>query len=236
MILLTNMKKNLIIVGIGTNARHVYEFVKYYDLFNVVGFAVNDSYRDTKFFYGLPVFSLERLVEEYGSKDFVVFVALLWNHLNGDRKKLYDYCQARGYEMINLISPKAVVRGKITGNNCWVHDFVIIQNDAVLESDIAIMAYSLIGADTKVGSHCFFGARSVLGGGSIIGEQSFVGINATVFDDTIIGKKCIIGACVAVKRNMPDFSKYSTSSENIVLKQYNEQEIEDKLLYSKNVR
>ena len=52
----------------------------------------------------------------------------------------------------------------------------------------------------------------------------------------VFGKKCIIGACVAVKRNMPDFSKYSTSSENIVLKQYNEQEIEDKLLYSKNVR
>ena len=153
--IIANMKKDLIIIGLGTNARHVYEFVKYYDLFNVVGFAVNESYRDSKLFYGLPVFSLERLVEEYGSEDFVVFVALLWNHLNGDRKKLYDYCQDRGYEMINLISPKAVVRGTITGNNCWVHDFVIIQNDAVLESDIAIMAYSLIGADTKVGSHCF---------------------------------------------------------------------------------
>lgn len=230
------MKEKLIIVGLGTNARHVYEFVNYYDLYDVVGFAVNSTYKSVDTFYELPVYTLENLIEEYGSSDFVVFVALLWNHLNRDRKHLYDYCKSRGYRMINLVSPKAVVRGELLGDNCWIHDFVIIQNDAKLESDIAIMAYSLIGADTKVSSHCFFGARAVLGGGSSIGEQSFVGINATVFDDTTIGKKCIIGACTAVKRNMPDFSRYVTKTEDIVIKQYTEDEVEEKLIFSKNVR
>jgi sugar O-acyltransferase (sialic acid O-acetyltransferase NeuD family) len=230
------MREKLIIVGLGTNARHVYEFIKYYELYDVVGFAVNSIYKTTDSFYGLPVYSLENLVEEYGNEDFVVFVALLWNHLNRDRKQLYDFCKSKGYRMVNLISPKSIIKGNILGDNCWVHDFVIIQNDAKLESDIAIMAYSLIGADTHVSSHCFFGARSVLGGGSSIGEQSFVGINATVFDDTTIGEKCIIGACTAVKRNMPDCSKYITKTEDIVIKQYSEAEIEDKLVFSKNVR
>ena len=138
--------------------------------------------------------------------------------------------------MANLISPNAIIRGNIKGDNCWIHDYVIIQNDAQLESDIAIMAYSLIGADTHIGSHCFFGARSLLGGGSVIGEQSFVGLNATIFDDTKIGKKCLVGACTAVKRNMPDFSKYVTSSDDIVIKQYSEDEIENKLVFSKNKR
>ena len=225
------MKEKLIIVGLGTNARHVYEFVKYYELYEVVGFAVNSIYRTTDKFYGLPVYTLEDL-----TKDFVVFVALLWNHLNRDRKQIYEYCKSKGYRMINLVSPKSIIRGELLGDNCWIHDFVIIQNDAKLESDIAIMAYSLIGADTNVASHCFFGARSVLGGGSTIGEQSFVGINATVFDDTIIGKKCIIGACTAVKRNMPDFSRYVTKSEDIIVKQYSEDDIEEKLVFSKNVR
>lgn len=230
------MKEKLIIVGLGTNARHVYEFVKYYNLYDVVGFAVNSIYKTQDSFYNLPVYTLENLVNEYGSNDFVVFVALLWNHLNRDRKQLYDYCKSKGFKMVNLVSPKSVIRGEINGDNCWIHDFVIIQNDAKLESDIAIMAYSLIGADTRVSSHCFFGARSVLGGGSSIGEQSFVGINATVFDDTIIGKKCIIGACTAVKRNMSDFSRYITKSDDIVIKNYAEDEIEDKLVFSKNVR
>ena len=228
--------EKLIIIGLGTNARHVYAFVNYYKLYDVVGFAVNSTYKTTDSFYDLPVYTLENLIEEYGSNNFVVFVALLWNHLNRDRKQLYDYCKSRGYKMANLISPKSVIRGDLIGDNCWIHDFVIIQNDAKLHSDIAVMAYSLIGADTTVSSHCFFGARSVLGGGSTIGEQCFVGINATIFDDTTIGKKCIIGACTAVKRNVSNFSRYITKNEGVIVKQYSEDEIEEKLVYSKNVR
>lgn len=228
--------EKLIIIGLGTNARHVYEFVNYYKLYDVVGFAVNSTYKTIDTFYDLPVYTLENLIEEYGSNNFVVFVALLWNHLNRDRKQLYDFCKSKGYKMANIISPKSVIRGNLIGDNCWIHDYVIIQNDAQLESNIAVMAYSLIGADTKVSSHCFFGARSVLGGGSSIGEQCFVGINATIFDDTTIGKKCIIGACTAVKRNVPDFSRYITKTEDVTVKQYSEEEIEEKLVFSKNVR
>ena len=228
--------EKLIIIGLGTNARHVYEFVRMYNLYEVIGFAVHNRYKTVNSFYGLPVYSLETLKSDIEIGDYKVFVALLWNHLNADRKSLYDYCKKEGYDLANLISPHAVVRGKIMGDNCWVHDFVVIQNDAYIESDVALMAYTLIGADTHVGSHCFFGARSLLGGGSIIGEQSFVGLNATIFDDTQIGKKCIVGACTAVKRNMPDYSKYITSSNNIVIKQYSENEIESKLVYMENKR
>ena len=228
--------KNLIIIGTSTNARHVYEFVKSYNLYNIVGFAVNEKYKNSDTFLGLPIYSLENLENEYSSSDFVVFIALLWNRLNKDRRELYEYCKNKGYKMANIISPTAIIRSKIDGDNCWIHDYVIIQNNAEIASNNAIMAFTLIGANTKVGPHCFFGARSLLGGGSSVGEQSFIGINSTVFDGTEIGKKCIIGACPAVKRNMPDFSKYITSSENINIKSYSEEEIENKLLFSKNKR
>lgn len=227
---------NLIIVGLSKTALHVYEFVKMYKLYNVLGFAVNEQFKKENTFCGLPVYSLENLKEECLQKDFYVFVALLWNHLNGDRKKLYLYCKSQGYKLANIISPTAIIRGHLNGDNCWIHDFVVIQNGAELGSNIAIMAYTLIGAGTNVGSHCFFGARSLLGGGCTIGEQSFVGLNATIFDDTQIGLKCIVGACTGVKRNMPNYSKYVTSSDNIILKQYGEDVIEDKLVFSKNVR
>ena len=98
------------------------------------------------------------------------------------------------------------------------------------------MSGTLIGANTRVEAHCFFGAQSVLGGGSTVGERSFIGIKATVFDGTTIGKKCIIGACSAVKRNMPDCSKYATASDNIVIKLYSDSEIEMKLMFNKNMR
>lgn len=228
--------ENLIIVGLGTNARHALEFVRYHNLFNVIGFAVTEEYYHDSMFKGLPVYHLENLNAECPIVDFQVFVALMWNHLNADRKHLYNHCKSLGYKMANLISPLAIIRGRIVGDNCWIHDNVIIQNDAILESNIAVMAYTLIGADTHVSSHCFFGAKSTLGGGSTVGEQCFIGINSTVFDDTTIGNKCLIGACTAVKRNMPDYSLYVTSSDNIVIKQYNETTIEDKLIFTKNVR
>ena len=227
--------ENLIIVGLSKTANHVYSFVKYHKLFNVIGFAVNEKYKNVDTFCGLPVYGLESLKKiELG--DYSLFLALLWNHLNGDRQRLYDYCKSEGFKLTNLISPLAVLRSPITGDNCWIHDFVVIQNNSTIESDVAIMGGTLIGANTYIGAHCFFGAQSVLGGGSTVGERTFVGIKATVFDDTIVGRKCIVGACTAVKRNMPDCSKYATASENIVIKQYSEDEIENKLMFNKNMR
>lgn len=227
--------ENLIIIGLSTTARHAYSFVTYHKLFNVIGFAVNDEYKTTDSFDGLPVYSLENLKED-NLGEFSVFIAMLWNRLNGDRQRVYDYCKSHGFKLANLISPLAVLRSPLKGDNCWIHDFVVIQNNSEIDADVSIMSGSLIGANTTVGAHCFFGAQSVLGGGSSVGERSFIGIKATVFDGTIVGKKCIIGACAAVKRNMPDFSKWSTPSDNIVIKQYTENDIEEKLMFSKNKR
>lgn len=228
--------KKLIIIGISTTARHVFSFVKMYHLYDVIGFAVNKQYKTCDEFCDLPVYALETLNEECEESDFWVFVAVLWNHLNKDRRNLYEICKSYNYKMANLISPFAIIRGHIKGDNCWIHDYVIIQNEAQIESNIAIMAYTLIGADTHVYSHCFFAARSLLGGGSVVGEQSFIGLNSTIFDNTIIGRKCLIGACTAVKRNMPDCTRYVTSSNEIVIKQYSENEIEEKLVFLKNKR
>ena len=227
---------NLIIVGLSKTANHVYSFVNYHKLFNVIGFAVNETYKNQSIYLGHKVYSLEHLKEEVNHSDFYVFVAMLWNHLNRDRKTVYDYCKSMGFKMANLISPLASLRSELTGDNCWIHDYVVIQQNASLGSDIAIMAGSLIGANTKIGSHCFFGAHSILGGGSSIGEQSFVGLRSTIFDDTTIGRKCIVGACSAVKRNMPDFSKCATAPDSFIFKQYTEEVIEEKLVFSKNVR
>lgn len=228
--------EKLIIVGTSTTGKHVYEFIKYHNLYDIIGFAVNAKYKTRDTFCNLPVYELENLNRECHGIRFKVFIAMLWNKLNKERKEVYQFCIKNNYQLANLISPLAVIKSEIKGNNCWIHDFVVVQNDANIGSDVFIMAHSLIGADTNIGDHCFFAAKSLLGGGSIVGEQSFIGLNATIFDDTKIGNKCIIGACTAVKRNLPDYSKCITASDNNIIKQYNENEIEDKLMFSKNVR
>ena len=228
-------KKKLVIVGTGPNAKHVYKLIQFYNLYDVLGFSVDEKYITEDTFQGLPVFPLEKIETIVDTNEVLFFVALLWNRLNADRRDLYLRLKAKGYKFANIISPKASIRGTIAGDNCWIHDFVVIQNDTVIGNNVAIMAQTLIGDNAVIGDHCFLGAKSTVGGGSVIGEQTFVGICSTVFDDTIVGKKCILGACTSVKRNVPDYSLYKTTSE-IVIKQYGEDVIESKLMFSKNVR
>ncbi len=230
------MKEKLIIVGTSTNAKHVYSFVKEYDLFDILGFAVNKEYITEPEFAGLPVYAIEDLDNIIDKNEVKLFVALLWNRLNSDRKKLYLDLKSKGFNFANLISPKASIRGEIKGDNCWIHDFTTIQNDAVIGNNVAMMAYSLVGTNSVIGDHCFLGAKSTVAGGCTVGEQSFVGLSCVVFDGTTVGTKCILGACTAVKRNVPDFSLYKTASDDIVIKQYGEDEIEEKLMYRNNKR
>lgn len=229
-------QKNLIIVGIGKTALHAYEFICCHGLFNVIGFAVNEKYKNADSYLGLPLYSLETLQRDCPERDYEIFVALFWNHLNRDRRNVYEYCKKLGFKLANLVSPTAILRSPLEGDNCWIHDYVVVQNNAKLGSNIMVMAFSLIGANSQIASHCFFAARSLLGGGSIVGEQTFIGMNATVFDDTSIGNKCIVGACTVVKRNIPDFSRYVTQTADITIKTYNANEVENKLVFAQNKR
>lgn len=225
----------LLIIGTNTTAKQLYDFVKGYNLFEVVGFAVNSEYKKEEELLGLPVYAVEDIENIFDKREIYLYVAMLWNSLNGDRRRVFEKMKNDGYRFANIISPTAIIRSPINGENCWIHDFCIIQNNAQIGTNVIMMANTLIGSFAKIGDHCYFGTKSTVGGGAVIGEQSFVGINCTVFDKTIVGKKCILGACTAVKRNMPDYSLYKTSSD-FVIKQYDEDTIEEKLMFSKNKR
>lgn len=227
--------ENLIIIGTGTNARHAFQFIKMYNLYNIIGFAVNEKYYKDSEFLGYPVYKLEKL--DNIKVPFKVFIALLWNRLNKERRELFEYCDHNNMEFANLISPTAIIRPSAEiGRNCWVHDYTVIQNNTIIGDNVPIMAFTLVGADCNIGSHCFLGAKSLIGGESCIGEQSFIGLNATIFDNVKVGNKCIVGACSILKRALPSFTRYVPANGLYDIKQYSEDEIEDKLVFFKNVR
>ena len=228
--------KNLIIIGTSTTSEHVYNFVTEYKLFHVKGFAVDKEYQNGKIFMSLPLYAIDELDEVMDKNTDLLFVSIMWNKLNAERRDVYNKLKDAGYQFANLISPTAKIRGVLLGDNCWVHDYAIVQHDATVGSNVLVMAYSLIGALSHIGDHSFLGAKSTIAGGCNIGSQTFVGINSTVFDGTSIGEKCIIGACTAVKRNMPECSVYRTSSDQIEIKEYSPNEIENKLQFKLNNR
>ena len=59
------MNKNLIIIGTGSTAKIVSLFVERYKLFNLLGFAVNESYINERTFCGKPVYAIENLDDRF---------------------------------------------------------------------------------------------------------------------------------------------------------------------------
>jgi carbonic anhydrase/acetyltransferase-like protein (isoleucine patch superfamily) len=165
-----------------------------------------------------------------------IFVSLGWNKLNAERRYLYERLKSEGFQFANLISPLAVIRGKVEGDNCWINDYTVIQSDACIKSDVTVREGVIIGNGTVINEHCFISVNAVIGGGSSIGEQTFVGMRGTVFDGTKVGEKCLVGACAIVKRNLKDYSVCKTTLNSCEIKQYDENTIEQKLIASKNVR
>ena len=230
------MKQNLVIIGTGSTAKVVYSFVEFYGLYNVLGFAVNRAYLNSSTYCDKPVYAIEDLERIMDKNNDLLFVAIQWNRLNADRRFVYENLKAKGYLFANVVSPNAIIKGQLLGDNCWIADLVSIESGSTIGANCFMRAHAHIEDNTSIGDHCFIGANALIAGGCKIGEQSFIGLSATVFDDTTIGKKCIIGASTAVKRNMPDFSSCKTASCAYEIKQYTEAEIESKLMFSKNVR
>lgn len=226
----------IVIIGTSVAASNIYKFIEKYRLYEVIGFAVNREYKTADAYLEKPVYEVENLDQVVDKQKDFLFVAIQWNRLNADRRKVYEQLKGEGYRFANLISPLASINGSLKGDNCWITDFVCIDTDAVIGNDVFVKVGAWVGDHALVGDHCFIGAKSTVGGGVQVGEQSFIGLGAIVFDDTKVGRKCIVGAATALKRNLPDFCVYKTASDNFVVKEYAGTVIEQKLLFRKNVR
>lgn len=220
-------KRDLCIIGTNETAERITQFVERYNLFNIIGYAVDKKYITEDEFKGKPVWAIEELEKYIDKRNDLLFVALFWNHLNGDRRRLYERLKNAGWHFANIISPLASIRGSI-GENCWIMDYAVIQEESVIGNNVIVSDLCFVGDYTKIDDHCFLGARSTIMGSAYVGKQTFIGINATVFDVVHIGNKCLVGACTIQKYDMPACSTSKVLSNNIVTKNYAEEEIESK--------
>ncbi len=211
-------------------------YVKDYELFNLLGFVVDKEYKKSDIYLDETVYTFDSLPHEFDKSRDYLFVAMEWDKLNSTRRKLYTRLKSEGYKLANIISPHAIIHGEIKGENCWICDNVVIENDAVIYDDIFLKTGAIVQHLSVIESHCFIGARTLMAGGVHIGEQSYIGIGAIIFNSVNIGKKCLVGGATYVKRHLPDFSVIKTKSDDFIIKQYPEEEIESKLLASVRIR
>ena len=228
-------KKRVFIVGMGSTGEEACQFIEKYDLFEVAGFAVNKEYLNCESFLNKKVYAIENL-DAIIKEDDLVFVAILWNHLNANRKMVFEQLKKAGYHFANLVAPSAIVEGELLGENCWIGDKAFVRKHVKIEDNVFIMQCAFVGQRTELCAHSFVAAAAVVGGSVIVGQQSFIGLNSTVLDHTIIGEKCIVGAGTVLRRNLPNCHVVKFEPNAMVIREYPEDVIEEKLVVSENVR
>ncbi|QDV23488.1 Putative acetyltransferase EpsM [Aureliella helgolandensis] len=142
---------------------------------------------------------LQRMRQRGASRAFIAI------GVNATRHRLANEVLHLGYELVNAISPHAVV-----------------SPSAILGTGVAVMANAVVNADTRIGNVAIIntgatvdhdcvladavhvGPRCGIAGGVRIGAFSFLGIGCSVIPDITLGASVKVGAGAVVVGDIPD--------------------------------
>jgi UDP-perosamine 4-acetyltransferase len=130
------------------------------------------------------------------------FVAIGDNHL---RLQLLAQVSEMGFELINAISPHAVVSPSARlGRGIAIMAGATINASTQIGDGAIINTNAGIDHDCRIGSGAHIGPGSVLAGNVEIGSETFLGVGTCVIPGIRIGSRTIVGAGSVDVRDLPD--------------------------------
>ena len=198
----------VVIFGTTDIAEIVYFYLKEDSEHEVVGFTIDEAYRQSETFNGLPLLPYEKLENYYSPSEYKLFIAIGWKNVNKFRAEKYFNAKKRGYSCISYISSKASYYGTPVGENCFIFEDSIIQPFSSIGNNCFLFGANHIGHHSVIKDHCFITSDVVIGGAATIEEYTFIGMNATIRDVIKIGKENIIGAGSIILSDTKDRAVY----------------------------
>ena len=219
------MQEKLVIIGAGHLANEIVDFIQHYELFDIIGFAVNKDRIQYDEYLGTPVYPIEDL-ETYIDKSKVkLFLAISWYHnMMGVREAKYNELKERGFTFANVISPRAMIWSNNIGEGNWICDNVYIGYRATIGNNNVFRACCDVQHYSVIGDNCFIADMSMLAGHVTLGNRCFIGISCAIHNKVKIGEKCVIGGGSVIKKDVPAYSL--CIAENATVIQRDEDSIE----------
>jgi UDP-perosamine 4-acetyltransferase len=130
------------------------------------------------------------------------FLAIGDNHL---RVVLLAHALEIGFELINAISPHAVISPSATlGKGIAIMAGVVINASTQIRDGVIINTNASVDHDCYLSEGAHIGPGSALAGNIEIGRESFLGVGTCVIPGVRIGSRAIIGAGSVVIRDIQD--------------------------------
>lgn len=207
----------VVLFGNGPIARSAYYRLLYESPHEVVGFTVDKEVIKETTLFDLPVIPFDEVETVFPPDDIQMHIAVGYIRLNRLRAERYYAAKQKGYELLSIVGPGAIVATDLDiGDNCSIGDNTIISPSTHIGNNVFIGAGSFVGHDTTIGDHCFIGDHVAIAGSVKVGEFSFLGINCTVRNKIAIARECVIGAGAVILQDTKEKEVYLAAQAELL--------------------
>lgn len=201
--------EKLIIFGVGDIAELALFYFNNDSKYSVEGFCIDKKYKEEDKFCDLPLTNFEDIEKRYDTKDYSIFIALSYTHMNDLRSKKVAEAKLKGFKIASYVSSKATTFSDFScGENCFILEDNTIQPFVKIGNNVTLWSGNHIGHHSVIQSNCFISSHVVVSGGVNVGENSFVGVNATINDHLKIGKYSLIASGALINKDTESYGIY----------------------------
>lgn len=205
----TSIGSDVIVFGTQDLAQLAHFYLKEQAHHRVVAFCVTgDRWERDMSFEGLPVVSLDAVIQSHPPKSFRFFVPMTQRGMNSVRSGIYRRVKDLGYSCISYVSPHATVLTEHIGENCFILEDNTIQPFVVIRDNVVMWSGNHIGHHSIIDDDAFFTSHVVLSGHCTVGRGSFFGVNSTVRDGLHIAEYTLVAQSASVVRDTQRLGVY----------------------------
>lgn len=138
-----------------------------------------------------------------GVRHVVNGIGLVENHR--ERYQIHDRLRKAGFELPNLIHPRAIVEpSSQLGEGNQIMAGAIVGSDVKIGHGCIINTGAIISHDCEIGDDVHIAPGAIIAGSVVVGERSLVGMGTTIYLGVHLGREVILSNGVSIVRNVPD--------------------------------
>jgi UDP-perosamine 4-acetyltransferase len=198
------MRSEVIVIGAGGHAKVCIELL--HAMGEKIAFCVGGGSDSPNACLGVPVLKGDGNLAHLRAQGYSrSFVAIGSNNL---RERLGTTAIELGYQLVNAVSPHAVVSPSAKlGVGVAVMAGAVINAEAVIGDFSIINTGATVDHDCRIGKAVHIAPQCALAGNVMVGDYSFLGVGTKVIPEIQVGERAIVGAGAVVISRVKSGSK-----------------------------
>jgi acetyltransferase EpsM len=198
--------KKLIIVGCGSHASELVDYIEYINRqsltkeYTILGLIDNTKTHYDHYKYAYPFMGS---IDDHNVMPDAYYLMGIGNL--AIRTKVFQEYKVKGAKFTGIIHPTALIsESAVIGEGTVISHNVSIGPKAIIGAFNVINSRCTIGHDSNIGNNNFLSPQVVLGGYSKIGNQNLLGTNSCLIPEVEVGDNNKIMAGMAVTTKVSD--------------------------------